>query len=184
MGVRAVVRMVCALAATIAVAGCMRAVRPLPQQLFAPADLKALLTGRTLRVLAGGGSPFETLLYLGPAGRGWLDDEVVPGTPPDPSAMSMVFAWGLVPASRVCIWATPLIGQMPSFVPPFEQCVQVFRSGLPPQGLSAVVIRDEGAHMAPLQLLPFNAFPAAAVEQYLEQVRVLYGGKVPNWTHP
>jgi hypothetical protein len=184
MGPRAMVRMVCPLVAAMVVAGCASGASPPAALPFLPAELDALAAGRTLRVPAGGGSPFETLLFVGPGSRGWLDERVVPGTPPSPGDMSMVFEWGAVPGSRLCVWATPRIGQMPSFVPPSWQCVQVLRSGQPPQGLSAVVERGEAAHSGPLELLPFNAFPAATIAQYLEQVRVLYGGEIPNWTHP
>lgn len=176
--------MLCAVIAAVAAAACSRVAATPPPAPLAPPELHALVSGRTLRVRATAGAPVETLLFLAPDRTGWLDNAVVPGEAPMPAGMSMVFEWGTAPGSRVCVWATPLIGQMPSFVPPFEQCVQILRSGLPPQGFSAIVEHGEEGRAGPLELLPFNAFPAASTEQYLEQVRVLYGGKIPSWSHP
>jgi len=184
MRIGAVVRIACALAAAFAAAGCVRAVRAPAPQLFSAPELDALVTGRTLRVLAGGGWEFETLLFLGPGSKGWLDERLVPGMPPLPGDMAMVFEWGIAPGSRICVWAAPLIGQMPNFAPPGEQCLQILRTGVAPQGLAASVERGEGARTAPLELLPGDAFPPAAIDQYLEQVRVLYGGRIPAWSHP
>lgn len=169
-----------AASAAVTVAACTHAAEP-TGQLIPPAELNALVAGRTLRVRATSDTPFETLLFLGSGRKGWLDNQVIPAKDPQPGDMSMVFDWRVEAGSRVCTWATPLIGEMPSFTPPFRECVQVLRSGTPPQGLSAVVEWRGRSKAGPLELLPFNAFPRA-IDQYLEQVRVLYGGKVPDWS--
>jgi len=73
---------------------------------------------------------------------------------------------------------------MPSFAPAFWQCVQVVRSPEPLGGLMANVTRDGKSRTGGLDVYPSNVFPAAVIEQYLTQVRVLYGGHIPAWAFP
>jgi len=159
-----------------------------------------MLVGRSLHVrTAGQGScgasavacllcgcqpPPETLIYLSPAGGGWVDNELIAGGPPRPADMSMILGWRALAPSSVCFWASPTIGSMQSFAPPFEECMHVTRPAAFPDSLSAVVTLDGTSRTGWLQILPGSAFPPSSIDTYLEQVRVLYGGRIPQWTHP
>ena len=164
------------------VAGCARG--PAPEQFFSAPELSELVTGRTLHVAGCCEAPTGTLLYLAKDGTGWLDSRLVPGAPATPSGMSMVLTWRVVDGSRVCLWATPRIADMPSFAPPFSECVQVLRSREATGGLIGVVMREGSITKGALDVYPSSVFPAAAIDQYLVQVRVLYGGHVPAWSIP
>jgi hypothetical protein len=96
--------------------------------------------------------------------------------------MSIVFRWHVADGSQVCLWAAPRIGEMPSIAPASFECLQVVRSQEPPYGLKATIRQDCGHRTGPLFLYPFNAFTQPVVDQYLAQVRVLYGGHIPAWT--
>jgi hypothetical protein len=99
--------------------------------------------------------------------------------------MSMVFNWRVMDGSWICLSATPLIGEMPSFIPAFSECLQVLRSSRAPPGRYKVTITRGGNSRAGwLDLYPFNAFPRPVINQYLSQVRVLYGGAIPTWNLP
>ena len=172
-------------------AGCAR--RLAPDQLLSPTQLSNLVTDRTLYVpfssytpdgmlLFSSDTPNGMLLYLARDGTGWLDSRLVSGFPPQPSGMSMVFNWRVVDGSQVCLWASPLIADMPSFTPAFHVCVQVLRSRMPPDSLEAKITQDGKSRLGPLELYAFNAFPPPVIDQYLTQVRVLYGGQIPTWT--
>jgi hypothetical protein len=117
-----------AASAAVTVAACTHAAEP-TGQLIPPAQLNALVAGRTLRVRATSDTPFETLLFLGSGRKAWLDNQVIPGKDPQPGDMSMVLDWRVEAGSRVCSWARPLIGEMPSFTPPFREACKCFVPG-------------------------------------------------------
>jgi hypothetical protein len=167
------------IATALLTAGCTH--EPAASQFLSPDDMNALVTGHTLRALGSGATPKQTLLYLAQDGTGWVDDRGVPGEAPRPGGMSMVFEWRAVEGSRVCLSATPLIGGMPSLAPARHECLQVLRVSPPGDGLTAAVLRDSEPFTGTLEVYPFNAFPAATVDQYLMQVRILYGGSIPVW---
>jgi hypothetical protein len=175
-------------AALILLAGCAR--RPAPDQLFSPTQLSNLVTDRTLYVpyrphgmfLFSSDKSNGMLLYLARDGTGWLDSRLVSGSPPEPSSMSMVFNWRVIEGSQVCLWASPLIGDMPSFTPAFHVCVQVLRSGMPLDELEAKITQDGKSRLGPLELYASNEFSPLVIDQYLTRVRVLYGGQIPDWT--
>jgi hypothetical protein len=173
---------VTSLTLAVIVAGCSHA--PTQDQLFTPAELSELVTGQTLYVPGCCDAPTGTLLYLSKDGSGWLDSRLMPGYPATPGGMSIVLQWRVVDGSRVCLWATPRIADMPSFAPPFSQCIQVLRSHEPPGSLTASVTRDGKTRTGELDVYPSNIFPAATIEQYLTQVRVFYGGHIPAWKVP
>jgi hypothetical protein len=173
-------RSIVALVAAVILADCVRA--PAPDRFFSRSELSSLVTDRTLYVPSCCNRPDGTLVYLAKDGTGWLDSRLMPGDPPKPGGMSVVLAWRVDDGSQVCLWATPLIGDMPSFVPAFSECLQVLRSLVPPDGLVATVAQGGKFHTSWLGLYPFNAFPQPVIDQYLTQVRVLYGGHVPAWT--
>jgi hypothetical protein len=168
------------LLATLALAACTAS--PAPDQFFTPQDLSELVTNRTLAVA---GEPGGSLLYLSGNGTGWLARDVRPGRPPMPGGMSMVFAWRLDGASRICYWATPRIGAMPDFAPSSFECLQILRSPDVPGALTGIIEQD---HAPPrtrsLEVYAYSLFPPSVIDQYLTQVRVFYGGHIPAWTVP
>jgi hypothetical protein len=178
-------RLVTAVAVATLPAGCSRP--PTQQQLLSTSELTELVTDRTLRIPSCCNTPDGMLLYLASDGTGWLDTRLLPGYPPTPNEISNVFNWRVADGSQICFWATPRIGEMMSFVPPFSECLQIYRSRTSPDRLQAAVTR--GSDFPPgwvgeVELLPFNAFPQSVIAQYGMQVRVLYGGRIPAWTAP
>jgi hypothetical protein len=166
------------LLAALALAGCERG--PAPDQFLSQQELNTLVTDRTLAV---SGKPEGTLIYLAPNGTGWLARDVLPGSGPAPGGMSMIFAWYTDYASRVCYWATPRIGKMPDVTPPAHECVQVLRAPEAPPGIFIGVTQQKDiCRVRPMEVYAYNAFPQPVIEQYLTQVRVLYGGHIPAWS--
>ena len=195
-----VIKLLLAFVVLLLPAGC--ATRPPPSQPLSPTQVTDLVTARTLHISAacstppapystwcyvsrcGCIAPGETLLYLAPGGSGWLNHLVIPGDVPRPGNMSLVLDWRVVGPSQVCFWASPLIGEMPAFVPPHLECILVFRTTSPHERLWAAVTQSGVPESVPLTLDPFNAFPSSVTDQYLEQVRVLYGGNIPDRNIP
>ena len=175
-------RLVATIVGTALLAGCVTA--PAPDRLFSPAQLSDMVTGRTLAVQPPPDGPAGTWLYLAPDGTGWLSNELFPGLPPEPGGLSAVIAWRIADRSRVCVWATPRIGKMPSLPPPFRECIQVLRARPVPGGLTAVVTREDERSTGGLALYQGNAFSPGLIDQYLAQVRVLHGGHIPAWPVP
>ena len=169
-----------ALLVMAALGGCAHA--PAPDQLLSSSELSGLVTDRTLYVPCPSNPADGTLLYLASNGTGWLDSRMMPGYPPGPGGMSIVFDWRVAEDSRVCFWATPRIGDIPSFAPAFSECVQVLRSRATPGSLKAVVTQDCKVCTGWLSLHSPSAFPQPVIDQYLAQMRVLYGGQIPAWT--
>jgi hypothetical protein len=165
----------------VASAGCYRSL-PITDRFYAPQELSGLVTGQTMRIGDASGSDVFALLYLAPDGTGWLDTEVLPGEPPKPSAMSMLVNWRLDRGSQICAWASPRIGEMPSFVPSHLMCIRLLRPDTQNPGTMAVAMWNGSYRMRPLEFYPFNAFSVAAIEEYRRQVRVLYGGRIPDWS--
>ena len=93
----------------------------------------------------------------------------------------MVFNWRVTAGSQLCVWATPRIGDMPSFMPAFLECLAVLRSAERPDELKVTITKNGRSRTAPLYVYPSSAFPQPVIDQYLTQVRVLYGGHLPNW---
>jgi hypothetical protein len=166
----------------VASTGCCCSSLPITDRFYAPQELSGLVTGRTMRIGDASGSDMFALLYLAPDGTGWLDTEVLPGEPPKPSAMSMLANWRLEGGSQICAWASPRIGEMPSFVPSHLMCIRLLRPDIQNPGITAVTLRNGWYQVLPLEFYPFNAFSIAAIEQYRRQVRVLYGGQIPDWS--
>lgn len=153
---------------------------PSPDQYFSQPDLTNLITDRTLAVA---GRPEGTLLYLSPNGTGWLARDVTPGTAPAPGSMSMIIAWHTDYPSRVCYWATPRIGKMPDVAPPSFECLQVLHAPDKPPGIFiGVTQQGDICRARPLEVYNYNAFPPPLIDQYLTQVRALYGGHIPAWS--
>jgi len=171
-----------ALLVLLAPAAC--APSPDPARMLTPPQLAELVTDRTLLIRDGTTADDATLLYLARNGTGWLDHSVRAGFPLTPGGISMVLSWRLDDASRVCLWATPRIGEIPTFAPVGLECIQVLRAGPPyaGAGLNAVVTRAGNSSVGWLDTLPFNAFPPPVIDTYLDQLRVLFGGQVPRWT--
>jgi hypothetical protein len=71
---------------------------------------------------------------------------------------------------------------MPSFVPSHLGCIQLLRPGIHDPGITAVFLWNGWVQVQPLEFYPFNAFSPAAIEQYRRQVRVLFGGQIPDWS--
>jgi hypothetical protein len=175
-------RLVTALLAAIVSVGCTPA--PPPDQLVSRAELADLVTERTLYVPSCCNTPDGTLVYLAKNGTGWLDSQLMPGSPPSPGGMSMILDWRVIAGSRVCFWASPRIDEMLSFMPAFSECLQVLRAGVSPDRYKVTVMREsDDIKKGWLELYSFNAFPGSVIDQYLVQVRVLYGGGIPTWTH-
>ena len=167
--------------AAVAVAGCCNS-PPVADRFYTPRELSGLVTGRTMRIGDASPSRFFALAYFAPDGTGWLDTEIVPGEPPQPSAMSTLVDWHLVDGSQICAWVSPRIGEMPSFVPSHLACIRLLRPGIHDPRITAVTQRNDRYQMLPLEFYPFNAFSPAVIEQYRRQVRVLYGGRIPDWS--
>lgn len=164
--------------AGIVLANCAH--EPSPDQYFSQSDLTNLITDRTLAVA---GKPEGTLLYLSPNGTGWLARDITPGTTPAPGSMSMIIAWHTDYESRVCYWATPRISTMPDTAPPSFECLQVLRpTGQPPGIFIGVTQQDGICRIRPLEVYNYNAFPPPLIDQYLTQVRALFGGHLPEWS--
>jgi hypothetical protein len=163
----------------LAVAGCGSP--PNPDRFYTPRELSDLASGRTMQIGDAYGSRFRLLIYLAPDGTGWLDTQVDARQPPRPGTMSMLSNWYVAIGSQVCAWASPLIGDMPSFVPARLACVQVLRPAVPGAGATAVVWWNGRYQALPIEFFPMNIFPDAVIEQYRLQVRVLYGGQIPSW---
>lgn len=166
--------------AAIALTGCTHA--PSSWELLSRAQLSALVSGHTVYAPPCPNETYGLLLYLANDGTGWLDTAIVPGQPPRPSEMSMILGRGFTDDSRLCVLASPHIRDMPSFAPAFQVCLKVLRSfKRSASGLERVLDRRTFATSCPLALYPYNAFPPRTIDEYLEQVRVLYGGQVPTW---
>jgi hypothetical protein len=163
-------------------ASCVQA--PNPYRLLSQSELTSLVTDRTLYLASCCDAPNGLMLYLADNGTGWLDRRATPPSPPSPGGMSMVFNWGITADSRVCFWATPLIGNMPSLMPASFQCLQIERSRAEPASFRATVTKGYQSRTAALYVSAFNAFPEPVISQYLAQVRVLYGGHLPTWSAP
>ncbi len=157
---------------------------PVAVQSLSRAELSDLVTDKTLYVPSVCDTPDGMLLYLAKDGTGWLDSRLMRGDLPRPSEMSIVFEWRVVDGSRVCLSAAPRIGEMPSFMPAFSQCLPVLRSSVPPYNLLTTVTQGGKSCTNRVDLYPYNAFPRSVVDEYLTQVRVLYGGHIPRWTAP
>ena len=114
----------------------------------------------------------------------WLGSRLIPDDPPQPSGIFMVFDWRIMGWSRVCLWAKPLIGDMPSISPAFYECLQVLRAQAAPYRLEAIVARQTKFRKIPLKLYPLKVFPAPVIERYLGQSRVLCRGRIPEWAIP
>jgi hypothetical protein len=71
---------------------------------------------------------------------------------------------------------------MPSFVPSHLACIRLLRPGIHDPGIPAFALWNGRYQLLPLEFYPFNAFSPAAIEQYRRQVRVLYGGWIPDWS--
>jgi hypothetical protein len=175
-------RLVTALVAAVLPAGCTHA--PSPDQLFSPAELSDVVTDRTLYIPSCCNTPHGMLVYLAKGGTGWLDSGMMPGSPPTPGGMSIIFDWRVMDGSRVCFWATPRIGDMLSFLPAFSECLQVLRLSVPFDRYKVTVMQGSDFRSGWLELYSFNAFPGPVIDQYLLQVRVLYGGGIPTWPVP
>ncbi len=172
-----------ALVLLLGVAGCAKdpyaAYQPVPA-----AELERMVVGNSLLLDRTKDWPFQTLLYLAPGGRGWRDARLVPGTDPQPGAMAMVIAWEASDTDGLCLWSTPLIGEMPSFTAPHRECLRVLRAAAAPETLAATASDKQRSITAPLSLRSGSAFPLERIAQYQMQVRVLYGGQIPAWRAP
>ena len=164
----------------ILLAGCTYA--PNPGAMLSRMQLSELVEGHTLYAPPCPNEAYGLLLYLGNDSTGWLDTTFVPGRLPQPSSMSMILGRSFTDDSRLCVLASPHIRDMPSFAPAFPVCLTVLRSS---KGsafvLRRVVDRDTFKTSCPLELYTYNAFPVRIIDEYLEQVRVLYGGQIPSW---
>jgi hypothetical protein len=176
---RAARRALVLISGTVAAAGCAGG-RATPDRPYPPQELSALVTGRTMDIGVAGSARPHTLIYLAADGTGWLDRQVGAG-PPQPRTMSMLTDWHVDSESKICAWASPPIGAMPNFAPASPLCVQVVRPAGRNAGLAAEVQWNGREQDMPLQVYPFNAFPTATIEQYRLQVRVLFGGRIPEW---
>jgi hypothetical protein len=161
-------------------AGCAPA--PAAGQLYSSAELTELLTDHTLLLETGAYGDDPSLLYLARGGTGWLASTVQPQIPPQPGVVSMVVDWYVTDRSSVCVWATPRIGEIPNFVPMHHQCIQVLTYPVANGWNSANVSRGGESRAGWVALYPFNAIPRSVTNQYLEQVRVLFGGHQPSWS--
>lgn len=162
--------------------GCSHA--PPPGQPIARNELTRMLSGRSLLVEAPSGWPYQTLLYLDRRGTGWRDALVRPGYEPVPGGMSMLISWVVSDPDGLCTWSTPLIGDMPSSLPPTYDCIQIQRAPGPQYGLQVTFRHGRDTYITTAQLLDGNTFPPASLTRYDRQVRALYGGRLPSWTLP
>lgn len=148
------------------------------------AELLRMVSGTSLLLDGTATWPFQTMLYLAPGGGGWRDAKLRPGTEPRPGDMAMIIAWQVRDEDGLCLWSTPLIGEMPSFTPPHHECLLVLRDPAVPQALVATAADADRTITAPLSLRSGNAFPPGPIAQYDLQVRVLFGGQLPAWQVP
>ena len=163
------------------------------------ADLAPMLTGRTLLIGATKDWPWQTMLYLDCAGGGWRDARLVAGSVPRPGDMAMVISWQATEADGLCLWSSPLIGEMPSFIPAHRECLRVLRDAAAPELLAATAT-DAGRSMtAPAVLSDGNAFPPGRLAQDRSagagavrradsrlaaalRIRHYWGSKIPEYT--
>lgn len=174
-----------AFALLLATAGC--AADPAAGYLPVPAaELTRLVAGNSLLLDATADWPMQTLLYLAPGGGGggWRDARLRPGAEPQPGDMAMVLAWQATDEGGLCVWSTPLIGLMPSFLPPQQDCLLVLRAPTGGEALMATATDPQRSVTAPLYLRSGNSFPPGQIAQYEVQVRVLFGGQLPRWRIP
>jgi hypothetical protein len=148
------------------------------------AELARMVPGNSLLLDRTADWPFQTLLYFAPGGSGWRDARLPPGSDPQPGAMAMIIAWQASDADGLCLWSTPLIGEMPSFTPPHRECLRMLRAPAAPETLVATATDAQRSITAPLWLRGGSAFPLERIAQYDLQVRVLYGGQIPAWRVP
>ena len=172
-----------ALVLLLALAGCAgdpyAGYQPVPA-----AELTQMVSGNTLLLDRTGKWPFQTLLYLAPGGGGWRDGRLVPGTDPLPGSIAMVLSWQATDDDGLCVWSSPLIGELPAFMPPHKDCLHVLRAPVAPELLAASASDDKRSITAPLWLHSGSTFPPGRIAQYEVQVRVLYGGELPTWRIP
>jgi hypothetical protein len=165
------------------------------------AQLSNLVTGNTLHVVEASDASAAmsaepcapatrhcaprrvTTIYLAPDGTGWIDEQARRGIAPWTGTMAMITAWGMAPPSTLCLTAAPLIGDMPSFSPARHECVAIARSGAA-QGapLVAAVAQGRDSWVGVVTARAGNEFPPALTSQYIDMVKVLYGGQIPSWT--
>jgi hypothetical protein len=167
----------------VALTGCSgSSSQSIARRFYAPQELSGLVTGRTMRIGDARGSDRFALLYFAPDGTGWLDTAVLPGEPPEPATMSMLVNWRLEGGSQICAWTSPLIGEMPSGAPAHLMCIRLLRPDIQNPAITAVTLWKGWYQVQPVEFYPFNAFSVGATEQYRNQVRVLYGGQIPDWS--
>jgi len=152
-----------------------------PDVILSAPELSALATDRTLYVPPCCDTPNGMMLYLARDGTGWFDSRMLPGNAPSPGGMSMVLSWRATPEAGLCLWATPRIGEMPSLLPAWHECLLVSRSAAPPERLQVAVRHGDRTRTVPLYVYAYNAFPQSTVDRYLTQVRALFGGRLPSW---
>lgn len=156
---------------------------PRPDQFFSTDELRDLVTDRSLDVQFWHSEPSGVVLYLARGGTGWLNNgPLLPGIPPQPSSISMVFNWRIDGGSRVCVWAAPRIGDVSSFVPTSFRCLQLLRSLDPPGALQATVEQAGISRNAWVTVYPFSVFPQPVIDDHLAQLKFLFGGRIPSWT--
>jgi hypothetical protein len=148
------------------------------------AELAPMVAGRSLLLGETADWPYQTVLYLAPDGGGWRDGRLAHGTEPRPGDMAMVLGWRVTDEDGLCVWSTPLIGDMPSGAPPLRDCLRVLRAPTNPAVLAATATDAERSITAALQLRDGSVFPLDRIAQYQLQVRVLYGGRLNNWSIP
>jgi hypothetical protein len=171
-----------ALLVSLGATGCSRG-QITQAQPFAPTQLEQLVGGKTLILRPSDGTQYETVLYLDRLGTGWLDAWRVAGTAPNPSDMAAVISWQATAGSQVCVWSAPMIGEIPSGLPPRRQCWRILRSARPPYALGAEACPTERRTTA-IEIRDGNAFARPQIAQYEQQVRVLFGGNMPAWRIP
>jgi hypothetical protein len=171
---------IAALVVTLVLTGCAQP-PPVPYVGFSPEELNQLVTDQTLYIPFCCEAPYGTLMYLSKDGGGWLDSRLKAGSPPTTSEMSLVLNWHVQEGSQVCLWASPLIGEIPSFIPPSYHCLDVEHPANATAPLRVRVMGDNAAGKSWLTVYPYNAFPASVVDQYMTQLKVLFGGQIPTW---
>lgn len=146
--------------------------------------LAALLSGNTMFMPGPTAESPQTVVYLDPAGGGWADRFLAPATYPRPNDLQRVLRWYISGDSALCLWLTPLIGQMPSNAPVQRKCLRMVSAPTVPSSLG---VQDAGPFTTrtyPVMLVRGDWFPANRIAQYEHQVRVLYGGLLPVWPIP
>jgi hypothetical protein len=144
-------------------------------------DVVRMVSGGSLLIDATEDWPFQTLVYFAPGGHGWRDGKLVPGTEPRPGDMASLVTWRAADANGLCLVSAPLIGEIPSFVPPHKECMQVWQSTVAPALLLARAEDAQRSILAPASVTPGNGFAPARIAQYERQIRVLFGGQLPDW---